>query len=169
MLFRSAGSDVTVNEGSIVQLNASNGTNYTWTPVASLDNANIANPTTIALYETTDFSVQNTTNNGCTSTDAVVITVKSESIVLVPNAFSPNNDQTNDVLRITTFNITDLLAFEVYNRWGQKVFETTNLTDGWDGKFKGTEQEMGVYVYQIRVRAKDGTEYDYKGNFTLFR
>jgi gliding motility-associated-like protein len=164
-----AGSDVTVNEGSIVQLNASNGSNYAWTPAASLDNANIANPTTIALYETTDFSVQNTTNNGCTSTDAVVITVKSESIVLVPNAFSPNNDQTNDVLRITTFNITDLLAFEVYNRWGQKVFETTNLTDGWDGKFKGTEQEMGVYVYQIRVRAKDGTEYDYKGNFTLFR
>ena len=164
-----AGSDVTVNEGSIVQLTASNGTNYTWTPTSLLDNPNIATPNTIALYETTNFSVLNTTNNGCTSNDDVTITVRSESLVLVPNAFSPNNDQVNDVLRITTFNVTDLLTFDVYNRWGQKVFATTTLTDGWDGKLKGTEQEMGVYVYVVRVRAKDGTEYQQKGNFSLIR
>ena len=89
--------------------------------------------------------------------------------MLIPSGFSPNEDGVNDELRIVPFNVTELVTFVVYNRWGNKVFETNDITKGWNGTFKGELQEVGTYVYYATAISKDGVEYTQKGNTVLMR
>ena len=165
----SAGDDQTVMEATVVTLSATGGSNYVWSPGSFLNDSTSASPTTVPLMDDVTFSLTNTTDDGCITTDQVAINVFTESIILVPSGFSPNQDGINDVLRMTTLNVSELKTFIVYNRWGQEVFSTTNLTDGWDGTFNGKEQEVGVYVYFIQAINKDGEEMTVKGNSTLVR
>ncbi|MCS6933976.1 MAG: PKD domain-containing protein [Chitinophagales bacterium] len=88
--------------------------------------------------------------------------------VFIPTAFSPNGDGANDVLRVLTSG-TKYFQFKLYNRWGEKVFETNNSLDGWDGKYKGIDQPMGVYVYTLNVAFEDNTTRVIKGSVTLLR
>ena len=90
--------------------------------------------------------------------------------MLVPNAFSPNDDGHNDIFRIIRYlNVEELLDFKVFNRWGQLIFETNDLRQGWDGTFKDVPQELGVYAYVIRVLNRDGEKITKGGNVTLVR
>ncbi|MBK8472749.1 MAG: gliding motility-associated C-terminal domain-containing protein [Sphingobacteriales bacterium] len=87
----------------------------------------------------------------------------------MPTAFSPNGDGQNDVFRAqASGTITDYYLV-VYNRWGQMVFETTDLNAGWDGMFNGQQQEMGVYVYYARYTFAGDNEDLLRGNVTLLR
>jgi gliding motility-associated-like protein len=94
----------------------------------------------------------------------------AKTAMIIPNAFSPNDDDINDIFRVFTNepNITEF-SLEVYNRWGQKVFVTSNITDGWDGRWKGIDQEMGVYVYQLRYTRPINGSRLLHGNVTLVR
>lgn len=87
--------------------------------------------------------------NGCV-TDTLKINLHFKEdcpeIFIIPNAFSPNNDGVNDKFRISEENIT-VQRFEIYNRWGIKVFEGTDAASGWDGTIKGHTAEIGVYLY----------------------
>ncbi|RZJ88671.1 MAG: gliding motility-associated C-terminal domain-containing protein [Chryseobacterium sp.] len=89
--------------------------------------------------------------------------------IMIPTAFTPNNDGHNDVFKMV--NITDetLLEMRVFNRWGTVVFATNNISSGWDGKYKGQDQPMAVYGYAIKIRYSDGAEEVYKGTVTLIR
>ncbi len=89
--------------------------------------------------------------------------------LLIPNAFSPNNDGQNDYFKIP--NITDekLIDFKVFNRWGTILFRTTDPKQGWDGTIKGQLQPVGVYGYVIRIGYPDGYVETYKGTVTLIR
>jgi len=89
--------------------------------------------------------------------------------LLIPNAFSPNNDGQNDYFKIT--NITDekLIDFKVFNRWGTILFRTTDPKVGWDGTFKNQPQPIGVYGYVIRIGYADGYVETYKGTVTLIK
>lgn len=89
--------------------------------------------------------------------------------LLIPNAFSPNNDGQNDLFRIS--NITDekLIDFKVFNRWGTILFRTSDPREGWDGTYKGQVQPVGVYGYVIRIGYTDGYVETYKGTVTLLR
>ena len=108
-----------------------------------------------------------TDDNGCEDTASVTVTVL-ELDLAVPNAFSPNGDNNNDV-----FEIINTLASEfdmkIYNRWGDEVFHSTDLSIGWDGTYKGKEQEIGSYIYVIRLVTIEGKEFNKKGNVTLLR
>ena len=99
--------------------------------------------------------------------DPVVPSVRKE--LLIPNAFSPNNDGQNDFFKIA--NITDekLIDFKVFNRWGTILFRTTDSRQGWDGTSKGQQQPVGVYGYVIRIGYADGYVETYKGTVTLIR
>jgi len=90
--------------------------------------------------------------------------------VTVATAFTPNNDGKNDQVRIITmaYNQT-LFYFKIYNRYGQKLFETNDISTGWDGTFKGTPQDMGTYYYVLRYRCADGSVSMQKGDVTLLR
>ncbi len=88
--------------------------------------------------------------------------------VFVANVFSPNSDGMNDILHLLG-NSIDELTFSIYDRWGEKVFETTDATVGWDGTFKGKAMNIGVFVYFAKGKFKNGEEFDKSGNVTLLR
>jgi trimeric autotransporter adhesin len=93
-----------------------------------------------------------------------------DKCVGIPRAFTPNGDGINDAIGplANGCEIKDLL-FQVYNRFGQKVFETTNLSKKWDGKIKGAEQPVGVYVYICSFISNGNEKNSVKGNFLLLR
>jgi gliding motility-associated-like protein len=86
----------------------------------------------------------------------------------VPNAFSPNNDGVNDILYVKG-RCLQTLTFMVFNRWGEKVFETTDREIGWDGTYKGQLMNTDVFVYRLEGKTFDGKGYSSKGNITLVR
>lgn len=110
----------------------------------------------------------NAFNAACSDTFCKTIFISFDALIGVPNAFSPNGDGVNDVIRIEGKGITEL-EFRIYNRWGEKVFETNNKAIGWDGYYKGVLQEMEVYTYSVQASFVDGSSKQLKGNITLLR
>lgn len=109
-----------------------------------------------------------TTPEGCLASDTISFNV-TPPMVEVPKAFTPNNDDRNDVFKILYSGlIKEVVQFDIYNRWGQKVFETKGL-DGWDGTQKGEAAPSDVYIYNIVVRRFDDIEVRLKGDVTLLR
>ncbi|MCP4441909.1 MAG: gliding motility-associated C-terminal domain-containing protein, partial [Aureispira sp.] len=121
---------------------------------------------------TTVYNLTVTNSKGCSNQDSIVMNIKppqcSNPNVFVPNAFTPNNDGQNDVLYVRGANIRELY-FAVYDRWGEKVFETTSLDIGWDGTFKGKTLPPDVFGYYLDCKCDDGYTLFQKGNVTLIR
>lgn len=88
---------------------------------------------------------------------------------VIPNAFSPNNDNSNDRFRVLISGDIEIVEFKVFNRWGQLVYDNENGPDGWDGTFNGNPQPSDVYAYLIVLRFPDGQEVVEKGDVTLIR
>jgi len=104
-----------------------------------------------------------------TTSQTVVAVYKIPSILFVPTAFSPNGDGINDEVKIMGKGIKSVV-FDIYERWGQKVFGTTDKEVGWDGSFKGGQKcAPGVYAYRVYVEFADGTNKTQTGNITLVR
>lgn len=146
------------------------GFDYTWVPGDSVEDPDAAS-TPATPSETTTYYL--TLSDGeCIYTDSVVVRVFDficgPPSIYVPNAFTPNGDDNNDRLFVRGNNITDLL-FVVYNRWGEKVFETTSLSQGWDGTYKGRPADPAVFVYYLEATCAGGETYFEKGNVTLIR
>lgn len=145
---------------------------YNWTPAPTLSTPTEANTLASPLV-TTSYSVDVTDPTGrCSYKGEIIVRVYEvvcgEPEIFVPNAFTPNDDAENDVLFVRGRNIGELY-FALYNRWGERVFETRNKDMGWDGVFKGMKADPGVFVYYLEVTCVDGQEYFHKGNVTLFR
>ncbi len=145
-----AGRDTSVLPGQPLQLNASGGVGYSWSPSTGLSDPSISNP--IAILDNTIDSILYTvrvTNSGCyADADIKVRVFKTGPDIIVPSAFTPNGDGRNDVSRPILLGIKKLSFFSIYNRWGQLVFTTTEENKGWDGTFAGVAQPSGTYVYQ---------------------
>lgn len=107
-------------------------------------------------------------NDACADTVCKSIYISFKGLVGVPNAFSPNGDGINDVVKIEGRGIT-ALTFRIYNRWGEKVFETHDKNIGWNGIYKGVLQEMDVYTYAAEATLINGETIPLKGNITLLR
>lgn len=107
-------------------------------------------------------------NEACADTTCKEIFISFDALIGVPNAFSPNGDGINDVIKIEGKGITQL-EFRVYNRWGEKVFETSDKRVGWDGYYKGVLQEMEAYTYSVQATFINGQSKALKGNITLLR
>ncbi len=117
------------------------------------------------------YSVNITDANGCIETDTVYIEPGlCCQEVFLPNAFSPNGDGQNDEFRMISSAGIDLIQFEIFNRWGQKVWQTYNYTAGWDGNYIGVPAPAGTYYYIYRYNClTDGKEYIKKGDIILLR
>jgi gliding motility-associated-like protein len=87
----------------------------------------------------------------------------------VPNAWTPNNDGMNDRLFPITYHIRQLKYFRVFDRWGQKVFETNILGNGWDGLYHGAPQVLDVYTWTVEAIGDDGSVIKQSGNAILLR
>jgi gliding motility-associated-like protein len=104
----------------------------------------------------------------CTDTLCMQVSTIIVPALDVPNAFTPNSGDINSVVMPRGFGIAKM-RFTIYNRWGQKVFQTENRSQGWDGRVKGVVQPMDVYAYTLEVEFFDGTKASRKGDITLIR
>jgi gliding motility-associated-like protein len=119
---------------------------YEWLPYYGLNNPLIAAPVAILDKDIT-YTVTARTALGCIATDKIKIQVYRGPEIYVPNAFTPNGDSRNDVLKAIPVGIRSFNYFRIYDRWGTLVFTTTNPALGWDGRIKGTEQSTATYVW----------------------
>ena len=105
---------------------------------------------------------------GCPDTTCQPVSAIVTDAVDVPNAFTPLSSDINNKVSVKGFGITKM-QFIIWNRWGQRVFETNDVNIGWDGKFKGVVQPMDVYAYTLSVEFSDGKKATKKGDITLIR
>jgi gliding motility-associated-like protein len=137
---------------------------YLWSNGSSTEDISGLSPNT--------YTVSVTDTKGCTTTQDVDIDASAESCyephLYLPNIFSPNNDGDNDVFYARGQGIV-YFEINIYNRWGQKVFESTDLSNGWDGTLNGQVLDPAVFVYYVRVEFTDGTIEKRNGNLTLVR
>ncbi len=163
----SKSSDVECNIHTI-QLSASGASSYTWTPASFLSSPNSA-VTYATITQATTFVVVGAVGS-CIVTDSISVDVynNDEAAIYIPNAFSPNGDGNNDCLKVlNSARFTDYY-FAIYNRWGQRVFESNNANDCWDGNFKNQKAPAASYYYFLRTETRCGKLFK-KGDITLIR
>ncbi|MCB0700540.1 MAG: gliding motility-associated C-terminal domain-containing protein, partial [Chitinophagaceae bacterium] len=145
-----------------------NCTYYSWFPPLGLSYADVANPL-VKPDVNTRYIVQGRTDAGCTVVDSVDVLVVNDSYVDIPNAFTPHTHGGNNTLKIKARGDVNLKRFEVYNRWGTKVYESNDVNEGWDGTYNGQLQPMGVYIYSIEAVTPSGKTIKKQGNVTLLQ
>ena len=172
-------SDTTITIDDSVILNASGGINYQWSPGLGLNDTAIANPTASPALTTTYYVIV-TDSNGCMNVDSITLTILEKIIgkyLFIPSAFSPNGDGENDMFRLIGSGIKSIYL-AVYNRWGEKVFESRSrqtalsgqtATEGWDGTYKGKKLNPAVFAWYAEVEFLDDSKIYRKGNVTLIK
>ena len=162
--------DTTIKVGQTTIISASGAMNYLWSPNV---NNSIACPTcsstVVQPTVTTKYVVQTSNSPYCKRSDFVTVKVDFTcGDFFVPNAFSPNGDGLNDLVNVHGFCI-GTYNLQIFSRWGEKVFETSSLSDSWDGTFRGKNMDTGVFVYRADGITIDGKPFSIKGNITLIR
>ena len=146
-----------------ITANGTNGNSYLWQDGSTQSYFNVTQPGTywVTAYNTPD----------CFASDTVV--VGRDCYINIPNSFTPaGGDELNKyfMAQDPMFSGATSFKMDIFNRWGENVFTTTNLNSrGWDGKFGGKDQPIGTYVYQINVVFKNAERKTYTGNVTLLR
>gem|GEM_PF-1051903 len=169
--YLNAGENQEIKLGQITFLDAEfdgqNGGSPVWDETAFLECLTCLD-TKATPVKTTTFGIELTDNFGCTVRDEVTVFVNGV-LILMPTGFTPNGDNVNDVFR--PFNeIFDDYHLAVYNRWGQKLFDSYDPDTGWDGTFNGKQQDTGVYIYDLEYSfIGEGRTRFYQGNVTLVR
>ena len=163
-----AGEDTTIYFGESAFLEATGGVEYTWLPILTLSNPDIADPLATPGV-TTVYTVYVTTAIGCEFTDQVTVNVSSDALVGVPNAFSPNGDGFNDGFTVIVRGQLAYYNLQIFNRWGEQVFESTNFTNSWKGIYNNEEQPLGSYTYYLTYKDMNGQDFTKMGSLTLVR
>ena len=167
----------TINEGDIILLTVqqviNNGagpiSSILWTPASNLSCSD-CEQAQAAPFVTTQYMITVTTDSGCVSTAHAVITVNPQHQLYVPNVFTPNADGINDYWEIYGYKKAWVFCeAQVFDRWGEKVFESDDINFQWDGTFRGTMVQPGEYVYTIRIAFVDGSSTGNKGTITVIR
>ncbi len=149
-----------IGSGSVPSLN--------WSPSTGLSTAQGWNPEAI-LQDNQTYYLTATSAAGCVARDTLNITVFKGSAIYVPTGFTPDGDGVNDLLKPSYYGIKALDYFTVFNRWGELVFSTKNMSDGWDAVLNGKRQATGVYVWMLRATDFSGKVYQLKGTSTIIR
>ena len=111
-------------------------------------------------------NAQDVTENDSVASDSTTVLT---STLVVPNAFSPNHDQINDVFKVKSYqNIVEFHAY-IFNRWGQKLYEWTNIDGGWDGTYRGNDVKQGTYFVLVKAKGADGETYNIRKDVNLLR
>ena len=164
-----AGNDDNAEYNYPYQLHGSGGGLYQWTPgTPLLNNPIISNPLA-TLTDDTEFILMVQDEIGCKDYDTVKLRVLNGPTFYIPNAFTPNGDGLNDIFRPTPVGIAKLEYFRVFNRYGELVYETHDISQGWDGTYKGKKQDLDNYVWVLRGVDRKGQLKQLKGNVVLVR
>ncbi len=155
-----------------VRLSQTCALNYTWSPSAGVTNPSTG-MTSLAPTVTTTYSLTSTQGN-CIIRDTLKVTVIDPSMldcnqVRLPTAFTPNQDGLNDLYRITNPYVTEAVKnFEIFDRWGERLYSTSDAAGGWDGTFRNTPVNPGLFVYHLTYTCKGQTKHK-SGSFALIR
>jgi gliding motility-associated-like protein len=149
-------------------VNNSGFTQYGWTPSFGLNNSAAQNPVAV-LDRNMTYTVIATTPQGCSGTDEINIKVYQGPDIYVPNAFSPNRDGRNDVLKAIPVGIKEFKYFNVYNRWGQLIFSTKDASRGWSGEISHVPQAAGTFVWMAEGLDGKGNVVRRRGTVVLIR
>ena len=142
-----------------------------WSPAQSLSCSTCTIPVARPDY-TTLYQVEVTNDSGCKASDTVTVIVTPNYSIYVPNAFSPNGDGINDVFQIygRNPNVFAYMDIQIFDRWGEMVFQSNDLYFSWDGTYRGTHLASGTYIWQLLVTFIDGHSSGVqKGSLTLIR
>ena len=168
---------IIITPGSSVTLTAGGGGTYSWSPSLGLSCTTCQNPVATPSV-TTIYCVVVTDTNNCTDSVCVTITVDIEPVdcssageLFLPNAFSPNNDLENDVLQLYFGDLSCIKTFSlaIYDRWGEKVFETSDPAFTWDGSYKNKMANTSVFVYYLTAELVSGVKVNNRGNVSLLQ
>lgn len=126
---------------------------------------------TVHLYSqpnTYTVSLVVTNSFGCSDTTQSIVTIRPDVAIYIPNTFTPNDDGINDVFKPVGVGIQGYnYKMEIFDRWGEKIFETTDFNEGWNGTYRGQKAKEGVYAYYIVLYDIKGYKHFYKGHVTL--
>ena len=174
-----AGQDIRLQLGEATQFNAQiipyTDQTINWSPPDFLDCTDCPDPTLCPTNTTLYLLTVTDPVTGCALTDSLLVTVDKERLVYVPNAFSPNEDGANDFFTLFAgAGIEEILELKVFDRWGELMFENYNfppndVSQGWDGTFKGETLNPAVFAYYAKVLFKDEVEILYEGGVHLMR
>lgn len=161
--------EISIMSGESAQLKASVSdsiSSFLWQPVGVLVDPQTLTPTTVPLMQDTVLQLSVVDENGCEAANEILIKVLHK--LYMPSAFTPNGDGKNDVFRIPPGASLDLKEFLVFNRWGNVVFKTSDMSQGWNGTYNGALSEAGIYVYLIKGSVL-GQKVTIKGTVMLIR
>lgn len=165
-----AGNDTIIVKGEHIDFNAKGGTIFQWTPSTYLDGTSLPNPR--GYYPDTTrigYNVYVRSPNGCEGNDSIYVWVVGQGSLFIPSAFTPNGDGLNDLFRPKSVGFRAYKYFRVFNRFGEMVFDTKIIGDGWDGLYKGGKADMGTYFWMLSAEDKDGNVMQRKGDVILIR
>lgn len=153
---------------------------FIWTPTQYLSDPTVEQPIVFPL-ESLEYTLEIVDENGCDASGSVFVELDANRNVYIPSAFSPNGDGVNDEFRVyPCVGVTEISSVRIFDRWGNQVFEAPEadvssglFCDGglplWDGRFRGEDMNMGVYVYVVEVTFLDGVTLFYRGDLNLVR
>ena len=171
----SLGPDQTIRFGESIALNATSSAaiiEYNW---FDADSCTSCSSIVVQPGSTTEYTVEVVDMNGCLASDQIIVTVVSSKEIYVPNVFSPNGDQVNDVFFIAdNSRIKEINLLEIYDRWGNVVFRKTDFTpgsmsDGWDGTRNQQVMNPGVFTWRLVAQFFDDEIIHLSGDVTLVR
>lgn len=158
-----------IENGQSVILEATGGLIYEWTPDYNISNTSSSSPT-VYPNVTTSYKVKVTDENDCFVSDSVDILVinPDTSTAIAPTAFTPNNDGINDLFQAKLFKVRRF-EIKIYDQDANLLYTTRDQNDGWDGTYRGTPQNPGIYYYIIKAETLEAEEFKTKGSFVLIR
>ena len=162
-------STLIIGESYQLNVNAGNGYMYSWTPPEGLSCTDCPYPIATPLKTTTYYLVVSDKFGCFTVRDTIEIIVEEKYSLDVPKAFSPNNDGINDIIYSKGWGLKELIAFKIYNRFGELVFESTDFNVGWNGRYKGKDQNIETYIYTVEALTFGDKVLTKTGNISLLR
>ncbi|MBK7108360.1 MAG: gliding motility-associated C-terminal domain-containing protein [Bacteroidetes bacterium] len=165
---------VFVSDGELAQLNVSSSSTgdvtFSWWPEENVTCIICPDPLGI-IYNAQEIFYVTGEEFGCISPPDTVVVINTSSGLIVPNAFTPNADGLNDFFKPYSELIFPNYAMQIYNRWGELLFSTTDITEAWDGNYLDKEQEVGTYIWVIQYEKFNDKygETQLKGTVTLLR
>jgi PKD repeat protein len=163
-----AGNDTSIVVGQPLQLTGTGAEAYEWSPSIGLDKRDISTPVA-RINDNATYIMRAYTEEGCEAYDTINIKVfKTQPDIFVPNAFNPAGTK-NIVFRPVPVGISFIQYFRIYNRWGQMVFQTSEIGRGWDGTVAGKPQDAGTYIWMVSGKDYTGRTVTRRGTAVLLR
>ena len=161
--------DAVTSDATQLQARTNVGITYEWSPMVYWANSyQVPNPTVMITNETL-FNIKMTAASSCVTVDTLQVRAFNKRTVYLPNTFTPNGDGVNDIFKINPVGIRELRYFRILNQWGVRVFETTNLSEGWDGRLNGVREPISSYTWMIEAVDTNGQPVRESGTVTLIR